>query len=42
MENNLKQIKATIKTGTECISNDGVSTVYSLLDFWRWSVSDFL
>ena len=42
MENNLKQIKATIKTGEECISNNGISTQYSLLDFWRWSVSDIL
>ncbi|TDG36096.1 hypothetical protein EZJ43_10475 [Pedobacter changchengzhani] len=38
----LKQIKATPKTGAECISNDGDQTNYSLLDFWRWSVSDIL
>ncbi|WP_017259099.1 hypothetical protein [Pedobacter arcticus] len=42
MDNNLKEIKATIKTGAECISNNGVSTQFSLLDFWRWSVSDIL
>ena len=42
MENNLKEIKATVKSGEECISNDGISTRYSLLDFWRWSVSDIL
>ena len=38
----LKQIKATPKTGKELISDNGLNTKYSLLDFWRWSVSDIL
>jgi len=40
--NELKQIKATPKTGQEAISNNGVDTRYTLMDFWRWSVSDIL
>ena len=38
----LKQIKATPKTGQEIISNNGLSTNYTLFDFWRWNVSDIL
>jgi len=38
----LKQIKATPKTGQETVSDNGVSTKYTLLDFWCWSVSDIL
>jgi hypothetical protein len=38
----LKQMKATPKTGKEPVSNNGVNTKYTLLDFWRWSVSDIL
>ncbi|MCL2074605.1 MAG: hypothetical protein FWH18_11835 [Marinilabiliaceae bacterium] len=38
----LKQIKAILKTGQEILSNNGVSTHYTLFDFWRWSTSDIL
>ena len=38
----LKQIKATPKTGQETVSDNGVNTKYTLWDFWRWSVSDIL
>jgi hypothetical protein len=38
----LKAIKATPKTGQETISDSGVNTNYTLLDFWRWSVSDIV
>ena len=38
----LKQIKAIPKTGREILTNYGFNTQYSLLDFWRWSVSDIL
>ncbi len=38
----LKKIKATPKTGREIISNNGISTNYTLLDFWCWSVSDIM
>lgn len=38
----LKEIKATPKTGQEVISNEGESINYTLLDFWRWSVSDLI
>jgi hypothetical protein len=37
-----KQIKATSKTGQETVSDNGVDTKYTLLDFWSWSVSDIL
>jgi len=37
-----KQIKATSKTGKEPVTCDGNNTRYTLLDFWRWSVSDIL
>ena len=38
----LTKIKSKPKTGTEVLSYNGVNTKYSLLDFWRWSVSDIL
>lgn len=38
----LEKIKATPKTGDEILTNDGISINYSLLDFWKWSVSDIL
>lgn len=38
----LKQIRAIPKTGREILTNSGLNTQYSLLDFWRWSVSDIL
>lgn len=42
MMNELKQIKAISKTGNELLSFKGQAINYSLLDFWRWSVSDIL
>ncbi|MDW5288746.1 hypothetical protein [Formosa sp. PL04] len=38
----LKAIKANLKTGEECLKDNGQNTNYNLLDFWRWSVSDIL
>lgn len=38
----LKGIKVTPKTGDEILTNEGISINYSLLDFWKWSVSDIL
>jgi len=38
----LKEIKTTLKTGNEILSYNGINIEYSLLDFWRWSVSDIL
>ena len=38
----LKEIKAIPKTGAEKITYNGTITEYSLLDFWRWSVSNIL
>lgn len=38
----LIKIKAKPKIGNEVISENGVNTKYTLLDFWRWSVSDIL
>jgi len=40
--NELKEIKASPKSGKESLTDNGQSTNYSLLDFWRWSVSDIL
>jgi hypothetical protein len=40
--NDLKEIKAIPKTGNELVTDCDVETEYSLLDFWRWSVSDIL
>jgi len=40
--NKLKEIKAESKTGNEFLTENGQKTNYSLLDFWRWSVSDIL
>ena len=40
--NGLKEIKASPKTGKESLTDNGQDTNYSLLDFWRWSVSDIL
>ena len=39
---NLPPIKATQKTGYEVITDKGTKTEFSLLDFWRWSVSDLV
>jgi hypothetical protein len=38
----LRQIKANLKTGNESITENGRKTGYKLLDFWRWSVADIL
>ena len=38
----LEVIKACPKTGDENLSDNGIDTNYSLLDFWRWSVSYIL
>jgi len=38
----LKQVKASPKTGSECLTDNGNNINYSLIDFWRWSVSDIL
>lgn len=36
------EIKATPKNGQEKLSNGLDKLVYSLLDFWRWSLSDLM
>lgn len=38
----LDRIQATLKTGNECLTYDDKPLKFSLLDFWRWSVSDIL
>ncbi|KOH45186.1 hypothetical protein [Sunxiuqinia dokdonensis] len=38
----LKQIIAKPKNGSESLTDHGAKTNYTLLDFWRWSVSDIL
>lgn len=38
----LDKIQATIKTGNEQLTYNEKSLDFSLLDFWRWSVSDIL
>jgi len=40
--NPLDKISATIKTGQECLSHNGQPLKFTLLDFWKWSVSDIL
>jgi hypothetical protein len=40
--NDLREIKASPKSGKESLTNNGQNTNYNLLDFWRWSVSDIL
>lgn len=40
--NNLKAIPASPKTGNEHLEDNGKKIDYTLLDFWRWSVSDLL
>ena len=39
---NLKEIIATPKTGNEHLEDNGKKIDYTLLDFWKWSVSDIL
>jgi hypothetical protein len=38
----LEQIKAELKSGNEPLTFNNEKLNYSLLDFWRWSVSDIL
>ena len=38
----LGRIQATLKTGSERLIYDDKILDFSLLDFWRWSVSDIL
>lgn len=38
----LELIKTTLKTGNEKIRDNESETNYTLLDFWKWSVSDIL
>lgn len=40
--NSLGRIQATLKTGSERLIYDDKILDFSLLDFWRWSVSDIL
>jgi len=40
--NELKEINATPKTGNEFLTDNEKKINYTLLDFWRWSVSDIL
>jgi hypothetical protein len=40
--NELEKIKASPKSGKENLTANGQNTNYTLLDFWRWSVSDIL
>ena len=40
--NPLDRIAATLKTGQECLSYNGQQLMFTLLDFWKWSVSDIL
>ena len=38
----LGKLPTSIRTGQERLSHNGHSLQYSLLDFWRWSVSDIM
>lgn len=40
--NKLECVTATIKTGNEKLTFKNKTLDFSLLDFWRWSVSDIL
>lgn len=42
MNEKLGLIKANVKTGNEELTFDDKAVGYSLLDFWKWSVSDIL
>lgn len=42
MNGKLGLIKADVKTGNEELTFDDKTVGYSLLDFWKWSVSDIL
>jgi hypothetical protein len=39
---NLNKLQATIKSGREHLTLDDKQLSFTLLDFWRWSVSDIL
>ena len=34
--------KATLKPGQQPLSNNGIKTAHTLLDFWRWDASDLV
>lgn len=38
----LKSIKTTLKSGAEKLTLNHLETEYTLMDFWKWSVSDIL
>ena len=38
----LDEVKATLKTGNEPLSYNNENLGFTVLDFWRWSVSDIL
>ncbi len=40
--NLLDEVKATVKFGDEALSYQNKNISYTLIDFWRWSVSDIL
>lgn len=42
MEKDLSALITSAKTGDEKLSFQGIETGYSLLDFWKWSVSDLM
>jgi hypothetical protein len=42
MKTELARLKVKLKTGNECFHSHGASLGYTLLDFWRWSVSDLV
>ncbi len=39
---NLPRIKASLKTGTEHLTFNNKQLKFTLLDFWKWSISDLL
>jgi hypothetical protein len=42
MQPGLGRIKVTVKSGDEWFHSSGAPAGYTLLDFWRWSVSDLV
>jgi hypothetical protein len=42
MKADLTRITVSAKTGGECFHSGGEALGYTLLDFWRWSVSDLV
>jgi hypothetical protein len=39
---NLPKVNVTLKNGTERLHDNGNALSFSLIDFWKWSVSDLL